>query len=554
MKRRILALTLCLLASFEASYAASPRLAVGDFTVTSANPQLAFVGKGLAEMLATDLAISKRVLLIDRERRNALLGEMEFSLSAGAESQMQAGRLLAADYLVVGSVVDMGGQVLVTCSMLKVETGEVVWTDRSLGALSGYDALSRKLAASALAGLGLEAGVADAAPPKPMTEARAAKMEEAIVAFSKAVDSVDRQDRAEAARQIAVAKAIDPANAAVASLFDRLVSGSPRFQVELDRYVPSYNPATLGFLDGGSLYEWVNTPLPWISYLIPFSGSIQFNEISVPIRVGVNMPIGGRMGLSAEVMWNSSSYFLDDNGGGDVLAGHAGSVVEQVSSDLGASIGAGYRLSDTLAVGMAARVDSLSPGTGGLPSSIKIEDVIPGTMGMFFGASLGLAAWSIDRNLGGDIELTWSNLPAPYVSLPIPGSLSRGNVPLVLATGFTAALLERKLFVNLRAIGDFSILSFREFVFRGIPGLEWWPARWIALRAAYDFTGVYSADGSNSGSGFMSGISLVLGKFDISANYIDRYRAYRLFPDLGHKGDQSMLIGVVWNGLGPRGR
>jgi TolB-like protein len=111
------------------------RLAVVDFAVTSNDPRLAFVGKGLAEMLAVELAVNRRLALVERERRAELLGELEFALSAAAAPSelAAAGRLLAADYLVFGSVVDMGGPILVTCRLVAVASGEIVWNGRSSG-------------------------------------------------------------------------------------------------------------------------------------------------------------------------------------------------------------------------------------------------------------------------------------------------------------------------------------------------------------------------------------------------------------------------------------
>ncbi len=71
------------------SFAAPPRLAVVDFAVSSENPRLRFVGKGLAEMIAAELAQSKGIVLIDRDRRAELLREQEFALSEAADAEAQ---------------------------------------------------------------------------------------------------------------------------------------------------------------------------------------------------------------------------------------------------------------------------------------------------------------------------------------------------------------------------------------------------------------------------------------------------------------------------------
>ncbi len=167
MKRR-LALCLLAIASSLAALHAAPKVAVGDFKVTSDDPKLKYVGKGLSEMFSTQLELSKAVTLVDRSRREALLGELEFALSGAADEQSaaQAGKLLSVKYLFFGEIVDMAGTILVNLSMVDVETGEVAWGDKALGKLSDYDAITRKLAASALRGIGAgTAAVAVAAPP-----------------------------------------------------------------------------------------------------------------------------------------------------------------------------------------------------------------------------------------------------------------------------------------------------------------------------------------------------------------------------------------------------
>jgi TolB-like protein len=149
----------------SAVFAAPIRIAVADFKVASDNTRLKYVGKGFAEMISAELAMSKAVMLIDRDRRAAILGEMEFSLSGAVDEQSQAriGKLLSADYLVFGEIIDMDAQILITCRIVRVETGEVAWTDKILGPLSDYDAVSMRLASSALKELGGETAATVAA-------------------------------------------------------------------------------------------------------------------------------------------------------------------------------------------------------------------------------------------------------------------------------------------------------------------------------------------------------------------------------------------------------
>jgi hypothetical protein len=425
----------------------------------------------------------------------------------------------------------------------------VAWTDKVLGPLSDYDAVSRRLASSALKGLGGETTVAVAAAQQPAQKAEPEKQEEAIIAFSKAVDSYDKKDSEEARKQIAVAKAIDPTNAAVGIYFDKLAVGSPRFQIEMDRYAPSYNPALLGFLDKGSAYSWSNFMPPWTNYLLPFFGDYQVDETKFTVRWGVNLPLGEAFGLSAELSWNGGGSTIVDNSGAAVIAGYPQNAIASHVTGYGASVGAGLRLTDTWSIGLTGRFDYLEPQKSN-PDFLYVGDLISGTVGSFVGASLGLAGRTTDGNLSGDAQVIWSNQPDPYVDLePAPGVLVMDVMPVIIASNLTAAFLGKSFFANLGAIGEIYIGSLSQFVIRGIPGVEWWPAKWIAVRAAGDFTYLAYGGAGILGYGFMAGLSLAVGAFDIDINFVDRMKLYRLTAGWSHQGDQTFLLGISWNGL-----
>ncbi|GAB1433367.1 hypothetical protein MASR2M29_19930 [Spirochaetota bacterium] len=181
-------------------YAAPLRVAVSDFTVYSDNPRLKYVGKGMAEMVAAELSSNKTLTLIDRNRRAELLGELEFSLSEASsdENRLRLGELLAADLLLFGDIIDMDKNILVSCTLIRVETGETIWTDKRQGTLANYSSISRALAFSVLAALGQTTKAAIRKEAQVSDE----KKEEAIIAFSGAVDALDRNDLAAARREI----------------------------------------------------------------------------------------------------------------------------------------------------------------------------------------------------------------------------------------------------------------------------------------------------------------------------------------------------------------
>ncbi|MCX7024748.1 MAG: hypothetical protein NT080_09035 [Spirochaetes bacterium] len=67
-------------------------------------------GKGFTELISVEVARLPGFTLVDRERRNAILDEMEFALSGAVDESgaMEISKLLSVDHFVVGSIIDIG--------------------------------------------------------------------------------------------------------------------------------------------------------------------------------------------------------------------------------------------------------------------------------------------------------------------------------------------------------------------------------------------------------------------------------------------------------------
>jgi TolB-like protein len=544
------------------SIQAAPRVAVDDFTVTSDDPRLKYVGKGLTEMFSTQLEQSKAVILVDRAKRDALLGEAEFALSGAVDEQgaVQAGKLLSVNYLFFGEIVDMAGSILVNLSMVNVETGEVAWSDKSLGKLSDYDAITKRLAASALKDLGAQSAAVAVVAAKPKAKVVSEdKKVQAIFAFSEAVDAVDKKDTATAKRQIAVAKAIDPTNAAVAVYAARLAGASPRFLIELEKQAPTYNPATLGFLEKGQAYLWFSSSSPDEGnhkggyptsdprYLV--------KETQINSHPGILLPLGENMGLMAEASFNGSLDFLESASHTNVTSTPSSSNLD--FSELGGTIGFGIRLIDGFSLGLGAFADWLraTDNSDGSPDAYHAYYNLGLANKLYISAAFGLAYKSPDGALSLDTEAIWSNQRELYFSPPtaplVTGDLVTGTLPLLASIGATLGLFDQRVFVSAKAISELYDDSRTGFTLRAIPGVEAWPLRWLAIRGAYEYSTLNIDDVTESGSGFMAGGSVVLGAFDLNFNWVNRFRPNRILPGTG-RNTNSFMVGLVWNGLSAR--
>jgi TolB-like protein len=574
----ILAAVALLLLSLPAM-AAPPRVAVGDFTVTSDDPKLKYVGKGLAEMVAAELAASKGVTLIDRDKREAALGELEFSLSgmASSESQVEAGKLLSADYLVFGEIIDMAGQVLVSCKAVKVETGEVAWSDKSLGKLSDYSKISRGLASSALKGLGSEKAATAAAAAKPESKASEAKKVEAIVAFSGAVDALDKKDKEEAKRRIQTAKAIDPGNAAVAAYAAKLAGGNPRFLVELEAGSPTYNPALLAFEDKLKAFYWWSNASPTGKDLLendiievePTSDkadTIVYKEALMLQRGGVIIPIGSRFGLMAEFCTAFKNGYVGSSGDSgsvwNVVNSKLDPGIRQANLDqwtMGGTLGLGCRITQALSAGASAGAVYLRKGEAGGETAVY-SDAFPEAPGTYFNASAGLALKDPNGAWMADAQVAWTGQPIFILEgaddgnySDEDGELAKATAPLLASIGGAYGFFNNKLYSSLRGIFEIGTDDRGFIALRAIPGLEYWPFAWIALRGAYEYAFVKVAEGgytggsaSASGSGFMGGITLARWGFELSINYMNRFRPLHELPGAGHQ-NQAFLVGLTYS-------
>ena len=138
--KRFLFLLIIIAIPTVSAFAGDNRVAINDLVVNSNRPNLEFVGKGIAEMVAIELIKSKGVTLVDRKKRTELMEETEFALSdlADEDSQVELGRMLAADYMIFGDLIDMDQKLLISMKMVSVQTGEVVWADKLLENLTSF--------------------------------------------------------------------------------------------------------------------------------------------------------------------------------------------------------------------------------------------------------------------------------------------------------------------------------------------------------------------------------------------------------------------------------
>ncbi len=132
------------------------RMAVSYFDNTSKAPELEPLKKGLAEMLITDLSVSKEIRLVERSRLNDVMKELDLQKSAYVDPKSAAklGKGLGAAYIVVGSYLVQGDAIRIDARLIDVESSDVALGVKQEGKTNDFFGLQRGLAEQLLKGVG----------------------------------------------------------------------------------------------------------------------------------------------------------------------------------------------------------------------------------------------------------------------------------------------------------------------------------------------------------------------------------------------------------------
>ena len=90
-------------------YSQQITLSASDLTVESANEKYTFTGKGISTLIAGELRRTGGIRLLEREKMNKIIEEQKLSLSGMIDEskQVETGKIPAADYIVLGNIIDM---------------------------------------------------------------------------------------------------------------------------------------------------------------------------------------------------------------------------------------------------------------------------------------------------------------------------------------------------------------------------------------------------------------------------------------------------------------
>jgi curli biogenesis system outer membrane secretion channel CsgG len=157
-------------------------LAVAYFDAHSIRPEIEPLGRGVADMLTTDLGSAPALRVVERTRIAEVLAELDLQRSDFVDpaSAQSLGKGVGATGVVVGSLTVAIGGMRIDARVVDVATGEIRATAQATGTEEQFFALEAEVARELLAGLGVAAEVRER--PIPLDQ---------IVAGSRAIDAAD---------------------------------------------------------------------------------------------------------------------------------------------------------------------------------------------------------------------------------------------------------------------------------------------------------------------------------------------------------------------------
>ncbi|WP_224248203.1 CsgG/HfaB family protein [Hyalangium gracile] len=224
---RLLCLLLALLALPSAA-ADKPTVAVLYFGYGGKNPDLEVLKKGLAQMLISDLSDFGTAHLVERDRLEEIIQELELGQSSKFDPATVAriGQLVGAHYLVMGDYFDMKmgktNMLIMGARVIEVRTATILRALNARGDADEFLLLEQKLAQDVnkvLEGLATKSPEPSKPPssepprapgtPQPSRKPRRLTTQTAL-RYSRALDAKDRKDVETAKKELGVVLEEEP--------------------------------------------------------------------------------------------------------------------------------------------------------------------------------------------------------------------------------------------------------------------------------------------------------------------------------------------------------
>ncbi len=165
------------------------------------------LGRGISSMMISDLSSVKEIQLVERERMQDLIKEIDAQHSTYFDSTtaVKTGKMIGAEYVVVGAFATVKKQMRIDTRVVRVETGEIVKTAQVTGDEDKFFDLEQKLADRLVDGLGVALSPEEQQALAAQEKADSVGAVSTMLEFSKALASYDHGDYLDAVQEMAPA-------------------------------------------------------------------------------------------------------------------------------------------------------------------------------------------------------------------------------------------------------------------------------------------------------------------------------------------------------------
>ena len=200
-------LLVLLFATCSSLLAETKTVAISYFDNTSGLEQYNPLSKGLADMLITDLSNVKSIQIVEREKLESLLKEIDLGEGKFIDpnTAQKLGKGLGAGYMLTGSYLIMGETMRIDARLVDVGTGEIAMAEEITGEKNTFFELEKDLVNKLIVTLNLELSRAETRKIKKVqTESF-----ESFSAYSSGLDAFDNGEYDKAMKSLEEAVEID---------------------------------------------------------------------------------------------------------------------------------------------------------------------------------------------------------------------------------------------------------------------------------------------------------------------------------------------------------
>ncbi|MBI4815388.1 MAG: hypothetical protein HY791_03985 [Deltaproteobacteria bacterium] len=163
-------------------------VAVLDFDNHTKDPELDVLGRGLADMMVTDLSAVSGIELVERAKLDSVLGEL--ALQKGKyfdpKTAVSVGKGVGAKYVLLGAIAALAPELRLDIRLVEIATSKIIVADKVVGPKTSLFSLEEQLVKKFVAGL--EVKLSKSWRPKGPDDVGT------LLEYAKGIDSRERGD------------------------------------------------------------------------------------------------------------------------------------------------------------------------------------------------------------------------------------------------------------------------------------------------------------------------------------------------------------------------